>query len=189
MNHNPTFTQCFSGPILLIGIVHKSQFTSDFSVVYLNKANKQVCPENLRNKHESVLRQRRRQLKDFWPERRWGTWGTRLTCHLSTDWKITPEGVCSFSSTIAKISKTSSNHLGRGYLSEPFRQMRNYLPEPFRQTRSYLPEPQQQYIYTFPLSNHKKAYLLYHFQLEDQNNEKISTQQLTFLKVNPQISC
>ena len=137
MNHNPTFTQCFSGPILLIGIVHKSQFTSDFSVVYLNKANKQVCPENLRNKHESVLRQRRRQLKDFWPERRWGTWGTRLTCHLSTDWKITPEGVCSFSSTIAKISKTSSNHLGRGYLSEPFRQMRNYLPEPFRQTRSF----------------------------------------------------
>ena len=30
----------------------------------------------------------------------------------------------------------------RTYFLEPFRQIRSYLPEPFRQIRSYLPEPQ-----------------------------------------------
>ena len=30
---------------------------------------------------------------------------------------------------------------GRGYLLEPFRQIRTYLPEPFRQIKTYFPEP------------------------------------------------
>ena len=59
----------------------------------------------------------------------------------------------------------------RSYLPEPFRHLRSYLPEPFRQIRSYLPEPQLHCIFPFPRPYQKKKILLYlSVKIYHQNN-------------------